>query len=294
MRHLVSMNDLSKNEILTILDQAESFANGEKWSFTDKVFAANLFFEPSTRTKTSFEMAERKLGFEIIPFETSTSSLLKGETLYDTVKTLESIGVDVAVIRHTQDKYYEDLIGNVNLKIVNGGDGCGQHPTQSLLDLFTIKQEFGSFEGLKVAIIGDLQHSRVAKSNKDALTALGAEVIFSGPREWFLGENEESQNYYEIDEVIETADVVMLLRIQHERHVTKSFMTKEQYHLQYGLTVERAKRMKKNSIIMHPAPVNRNVEIADELVECEKSRIFKQMQNGVFTRMAVLRTLIES
>ena len=237
-------------------------------------------------------MLKEELGLDIIPFETTSSSIQKGETLYDTVKTLESIGVEVAVIRHSIDKYYEELRNKVNMRIINGGDGCGQHPTQSLLDLFTIKQEFGSFEGLKVAIVGDLGHSRVAKSNKEALTALGAEVMFSGPAEWFIDDPNQAKNYYEMDEVVEIADVVMLLRIQHERHAFLTDMTLEEYHQRYGLTEEREKRMKPSSIIMHPAPVNRNVEIADSLVECERSRIFKQMENGVYTRMAVLKKLL--
>lgn len=293
MQHLVSMTDLTTTDIMSIVDSAEKFSKGEQWTPKNKTFAANLFFEPSTRTKTSFEIAERRMGLDIIPFETTSSSIQKGETLYDTVKTLESIGVEVAVIRHSVDKYYEELRNKVNLRIINGGDGCGQHPTQSLLDLFTIKQEFGSFEGLKVAIVGDLGHSRVAKSNKEALTALGAEVMFSGPPEWFIDEPSQAMNYYEMDEIVEIADVVMLLRIQHERHAFLTNMTPEEYHQQYGLTEAREKRMKPSSIIMHPAPVNRNVEIADSLVECERSRIFKQMENGVYTRMAVLKKLLE-
>lgn len=293
LKHLVSMGDLSTRDMMDILNVAEAFANGEKWSPNNKTFTANLFFEPSTRTKSSFEMAERKLGLDVIPFETGTSSLLKGETLYDTVKTLEAVGVDLAVIRHGEEAFYRSFLDKLNIRIINAGDGCGQHPTQSLLDLFTIKQEFGGFNGLKVAIIGDLCHSRVAKSNKEALGALGAEVIFSGPEEWFEGNIAQASNYCEMDEAVESADVVMLLRIQHERHESTSSMTAAEYHAEYGLTIEREKRMKKNSIIMHPAPVNRNVEIADSLVECEKSRIFKQMENGVYTRMAVLKKLLE-
>ncbi|MBS4193918.1 aspartate carbamoyltransferase catalytic subunit [Lederbergia citri] len=292
-QHLVSMNDLCTDEIMDILNLAKSFANGDHWSPNEKTFVANLFFEPSTRTKTSFEVAERKLGLDIVPFESGSSSLLKGESLYDTVKTLESIGIDVAVIRHEQDHYYDELIHKVNLKIINGGDGCGQHPTQSLLDLYTIKEEFGSFEGLKVAIVGDLQHSRVAKSNRDALTALGAEVVFSGPSEWFIDSEADTKCNFNIDEVVETVDVLMLLRIQHERHFSLTAISADQYHQKFGLTEERERRMKKSSIIMHPAPVNRNVEIADSLVECERSRIFKQMENGVYVRMAVLRKLLE-
>lgn len=291
MKHLLTMNDLTTNEILEILHIADSFAKGDSWSPEQKVYATNLFFEPSTRTKTSFEMAERRIGLDVIPFETGYCSTTKGESLYDTVRTLESIGISVAVIRHEQEAYYNELKDKVNLHLVNGGDGCGQHPTQCLLDLLTIQQEFGSFEGLKVAIIGDLNHSRVAKSNLKALNALGAEVIFSGPDEWFL--NEETYNY-KIDEIIESVDVIMLLRIQYERHLSLSAITAEQYHQQYGLTIERENRMKKGSIIMHPAPVNRQIEIADSLVECERSRIFKQMENGVYVRMAVLRKLLES
>lgn len=294
MKHLVSMNQLSTDDIMEILQMAQSFSKGDEWSPNTRKFAANLFFEPSTRTKTSFEMAERRLGLDVIPFEAGFSSALKGETLYDTVKTLESIGVNIAVIRHEQEAYYEELLEKINIPIINGGDGCGQHPTQSLLDLFTIQQEFGTFEGLKVAIVGDLSHSRVAKSNKEALTALGAEVIFSGPSEWFIHDQEQAKRNFQIDEIIDSVDVLMLLRIQHERHLSLSAITADQYHKEYGLTVEREQRMKEDSIIMHPAPVNRNVEIADELVECNRSRIFKQMENGVYVRMAVLRKLLES
>ncbi len=293
MNNLFTMKDLSTEKVHHILHTAESFARGEKWTPAKQTFAVNLFFEPSTRTKTSFEVAERKLGMEVIPFETGSSSILKGETLEDTLKTLESIGVDLAVIRHKQDAYYESLAGKFQMKIVNGGDGCGQHPTQSLLDLLTIKQEFGKFEGLKVTIVGDLSHSRVARSNTEALAALGAEVFHSGPAEWFEGDAGNAQNYVDIDEAIEFSDVLMLLRIQHERHDTMVDLSAEQYHERYGLTPQREERMKLGSIIMHPGPVNRGVEIADSLVESDKSRIFKQMENGVYARMAVLKHILD-
>ncbi|MGM7635910.1 aspartate carbamoyltransferase catalytic subunit [Bacillus sp. Hm123] len=293
MQNLVSIKGMHKDEILLILMQAEKFASGEKWHPEEQTFIANLFFEASTRTKTSFEVAERKLGLEVIPFEAGSSSVLKGETLYDTVRTLESIGVDAVVIRHEEEAYYEQLINKVNIPVVNAGDGCGQHPTQCLLDLFTIQQEFGRFEGLKVGIVGDVRHSRVARSNAEALRKLGAEVRFSGPSEWFEQEYLEAGQFTELDQLIEEVDVLMLLRIQHERHGSESSMTKEQYHQMYGLTVERERRMKPGSIIMHPAPVNRDVEIADCLVECERSRIFKQMENGMYVRMAVLKQVLE-
>ncbi|XJZ28433.1 aspartate carbamoyltransferase catalytic subunit [Bacillota bacterium Lsc_1132] len=296
MKHLFTTAELSSAEMFEILADAQRFADGMVWRPSDQVFAANLFFEPSTRTKSSFEMAERKLGLGVIPFEVSTSSVQKGETLYDTVKTLESIGVNAVVIRHPEDHYFDSLTGSISIPIINAGDGCGHHPTQSLLDLLTIQQEFGRFAGLKVAIVGDIRHSRVARSNADALTNLGAEVTFSGPEEWFDNRIMKNGRYETVNDAISNADVVMLLRVQHERHQDSGIgrFSAKQYHEQFGLTVEREKWMKPGSIIMHPAPVNRNVEIADSLVECERSRIFKQMQNGVFVRMAVLKRSLES
>jgi aspartate carbamoyltransferase catalytic subunit len=293
MKHLLTSSDLSCNEILTILEDAKEFQEGKGWKPESQMFVANLFFEPSTRTKCSFEVAERKLGLNIIPFETNTSSVVKGETLYDTVKTLESIGVNAVVIRHEKENYYDELVGKINIPIINGGDGCGHHPTQSLLDLFTIQQQFGTFKGLKVAIIGDIKHSRVARSNADTLIRLGAEVVFSGPETWFDTEFVNGCTFEPIDQAVATSDVVMLLRIQHERHQAEGAFCTTEYHEKYGLTVKREHTMKSTSIIMHPAPVNRNVEIADELVECARSRIFKQMENGVYIRMAVLKRALE-
>ncbi|SFA75104.1 MULTISPECIES: aspartate carbamoyltransferase catalytic subunit [unclassified Bacillus (in: firmicutes)] len=293
MKNLLTTAELTIEDIHTLLKDAQDFADGNEWKAKEQMFAANLFFEPSTRTKCSFEMAERKLGFHVIPFEAEASSIQKGESLYDTVRTLEAIGVNAVVIRHEQERYFEELTGKINIPILNGGDGCGHHPTQSLLDLLTIRQEFGSFEGLKVTIVGDVLHSRVARSNAEALTRLGALVQFSGPEAWF---NQELMTQYPIvdmDDAIENSDVMMLLRIQHERHDRRMGMSASDYHLLYGLTIEREKRMKPKSIIMHPAPVNRGVELADELVECSRSRIFKQMENGVYVRMAALKWCLE-
>ncbi|MEI5906105.1 aspartate carbamoyltransferase catalytic subunit [Bacillus spongiae] len=293
MNSLVTMNDLTVEEIESILEDATKFKNGEKWEKEKKSYVANLFFEASTRTKSSFEMAEHRLGLQILSFDTGTSSVVKGETLYDTVKTLESIGVDAVVIRHGQDRYFDELSG-VTIPILNGGDGCGNHPTQCLLDLLTIKEEFGKFEGLKVLIVGDITHSRVARSNAEALTKLGASVRFSGPPEWFKEEFSRYGEFIQLDEAVEDSDVIMLLRIQHERHKETASLTKEEYHEQFGLTVQREARMKQGSIIMHPAPVNRDVELANTLVEANRSRIFKQMENGVYVRMAVLKRALEN
>jgi aspartate carbamoyltransferase catalytic subunit len=280
------MNDLRNEEIMELITEAISFQQGKQWTPENQTFVANLFYESSTRTKCSFEVAERKLGLQVLPFEVSTSSVNKGESLYDTAKTLQSLGVHALVIRHPEEEYYHQL-HNINASIINGGDGCGNHPTQSLLDLMTIFQEFKGFEGLKAAIIGDIRHSRVAHSNAEVLTRLGAEVKFVAPREW-KDKSYCDNAYITMDEAIQTSDVVMLLRIQHERHSNKDNGL-DDYHQQYGLTIQREKQMKPESIIMHPAPINRGVEIATELVECERSRIFKQMENGLYMRMAVLK-----
>lgn len=281
MPNLLTMKNLSNDTIMKLIERAAAFEGGERLELGGTV--ANLFFEPSTRTKMSFEMAEHKLGMAALPFDTGFSSVLKGETLYDTVKTLEAIGVDAVVIRHPEEAYYTQLEG-IPLAVINGGDGSGQHPTQSLLDLYTIWQEFGRFDGIHVTIAGDIAHSRVAKSNAEALRQLGAKVSFVCPPEW-SGAFETSNR---LDAYIEETDVLMLLRVQHERHDGDASTATESYHERYGLTVEREFKMKSTAIIMHPAPINRGVEIADSLVECGRSRIFKQMANGVFIRMAVL------
>ena len=294
MKHVLTMDDLSLDEIAGILDEAEAFASGKQWQPKGRTFIVNLFFEPSTRTKTSFLVAEHRLGLDVLPFDPETSSLTKGESLYDTVKTLESLGVSVAVIRHRQERYFEELTG-LQIPIINAGDGCGHHPTQSLLDLLTIRQEFATIAGLKVAIIGDIKHSRVARSNASVLTRLGAEMYFAGPEEWLDGEITDLGTVVSVDEAVELADVVMLLRIQGERlEVEERFsLTEDEYHERFGLTKERYGRMQPQAIIMHPAPVNRGVEIASSLVESDRSRIFKQMENGVFVRMAVLKLVLE-
>lgn len=289
MKNLLSMEHLTNEEILNILQRAKDFENGEQTVLQRSYNVSNLFFEPSTRTKTSFEMAERKLGCTVIPFDAGFSSALKGETMYDTVKTLEMIGLDAVIIRDKEDEYYNELLEDINVAVINAGDGAGQHPSQSLLDLYTIQKEFGTFEGLNITIAGDISHSRVAKSNRLALKRLGANVRFLCPVEWSGG----FEAHHSWDEVLYDSDVIMLLRVQHERHVVNKSFSQDSYHDQFGLTVAREKQMKDGAIIMHPAPVNRDVEIADELVECERSRIFDQVRNGVFIRMAILETILK-
>lgn len=290
---MLTTKDLTVEKINALLKSAQEFAEGKTVKAVDEIYVSNLFFEDSTRTKTSFDLAQRKLGLHVVPFDVTASSVNKGESLYDTVKTLESLGVNLTVIRHKQDKYYEEL-KNIGIPVINGGDGSGNHPSQTLLDLMTIQQEFGKFKGLKIGIVGDVKHSRVANSNAEALRKLGAKVYFSGPEKWFDEGTIINGTYLSIDDLVTEVDVVMLLRIQHERHGEKMKISLESYHRKFGLTKEREKMMKKGAIIMHPAPINRGVEIAGELVECERSRIFQQMKNGVFARMAILKDALES
>lgn len=290
---MIKLSRVSTDSIEKILKEAQAFSEGKVSKIDGDVFAANLFFENSTRTKTSFEVAEKKLGLKVIDFEADKSSIAKGETLLDTIKTLEAIGVEVAAIRHSETRYY-DALKDTKLSIVNAGDGTGHHPSQAILDAMTIIQEFGKIEGLKIGIVGDVKHSRVANSDAGLFRRLGAKVYFSGPEFWFDEGMLVNGTYMQFDDLVKEVDVLILLRIQHERH-EKSFNFKsEDYLKKFGLTKEREAKMKPTSIIMHPAPINRGVEIDSELVECERSRIFKQMQNGVFARMAILKYDLEN
>ncbi|WP_208558697.1 aspartate carbamoyltransferase catalytic subunit [Marinilactibacillus kalidii] len=294
-KHFLTLNEFEDKQINEMIQRALQFKAKRASLDLSNQYAVNLFFEDSTRTHKSFEMAERKSGMQVLEFTPETSSLKKGETLYDTVKTFEAIGVDMIVVRHSQEAFYNELLERSDLtcSIVNGGDGAGQHPSQSLLDLMTIYEEFNTFEQLKIAIAGDIRHSRVAKSNAMILTRLGAEVIFTGPTEWMDPSLEAFGTYKEIDECIKEVDVFMLLRVQHERHEKgeKSY-SKQAYLKQFGLTAEREQQMADHAIVMHPAPVNRGVEIATELVECNRSRIFQQMANGVYARMAIIEYVL--
>lgn len=290
MKNLLSMEHVTPKEIEALITRAIDIKHGRPVMKLNGKTVVNLFYENSTRTKLSFEMAEKNLNVERLPFDVSTSSVSKGESLYDTCKTLEAIGADALVIRHPDNKYYEEL-RNLNIPVINGGDGSGSHPTQSLLDMMTIYENLGQICGLKIAIVGDIKHSRVAKSNAQALTKMGAEVYFSGPRE--LQDNTLGISHISIDEAVEECDVIMLLRVQHERHESYAEMPKEEYNALYGMNKERMDNMKSHALVMHPAPINRNVEITDEVVEGKKSVIFEQMTNGVFMRMSILESVLD-
>ncbi|MET3558176.1 aspartate carbamoyltransferase catalytic subunit [Streptococcus rupicaprae] len=289
MFNLMKMSDLSDREIYELIDRALALKFGAAPVKRPDLLVSNLFFENSTRTKHSFEVAQHKLGLTVINFDADTSSVNKGESLYDTCQTMAAIGCDLLVIRHPKENYYDEELQGLTAPVINGGDGSGEHPSQCLLDLMTIYEQFGTIAGLKIAIVGDIKHSRVAKSNYHTLTRLGAEVIFVGPdtfAEPSLGQ------MVDFDEIIEDLDVCMLLRLQHERHVGTKMSDVSSYHQDYGLTQERYDRLKETAIVMHPAPVNRGAEIASHLVEADRSVIFQQMTNGMYMRQAILELVV--
>ena len=287
MKNFLTLNQLSEKEVLQLIKQALQFKNDEiDFNLNGKIIA-NMFFENSTRTQYSFNTAEEALGMKVITFNPGTSSLNKGETFYDTIKTFESFGLDGMVIRHGQNKYYEEL-NNIKSVIINAGDGTGNHPSQSLLDLVTIYETFKKLEGLNIAIVGDIAHSRVAHSNIEIMNRLGMNTYISGPENLM-----DTASYVPFNEAVKEMDIIMLPRIQLERDA-KLYISNEEYLEQYGLTMDKVNQMKKDAIIMHPAPFNRNVEIADEVVECEKSKIFTQMNNGVHARKSILKYCFEN
>ncbi|TQK74747.1 aspartate carbamoyltransferase [Brevibacillus sp. AG162] len=293
--HLIGLKDLSKEQIIQLLERAEYWAARptEQADILRGRFVANLFFEASTRTRFSFEVAQKRLGAHVLNFIPETSSTVKGETVYDTIRTLEAMGVEAAVIRTKKEGLLQELAESVDLKLINAGDGTNEHPTQCLLDLLTMKRKFGKLSGLTVAIIGDLRHSRVLGSHLHALPKLGVNLLLSGPATMMPAHIPQGVKIVEMEEAVQTADVVMMLRVQLERHAESLYLSKEEYHKAHGLTLERAKMMKSGAVIMHPAPVNRGVEIHTDLVESETSLIQTQVTNGVAARMAVLETLLK-
>jgi len=286
-RSLLGLKELSQQEIQSILDRAAYWEQhpSKTHDLLNGKFVANMFFENSTRTRTSFEVAEKRLGAEVINFSAAASSVEKGESIYDTVRTLESMGIDAGIIRMKPVGMLAEIAQKIQVPLINAGDGNNEHPTQALLDLYTMQKHFGALKGLKVAIIGDILHSRVARSNLYALRKFGADVVFCAPDN--MKATELDVQYVSMEEAIK-ADVVMMLRVQLERHTTGMLSSAEGYRASFGLTVERAAQMQSHAIIMHPAPVNRNVEIDSELVEAPNSKIFPQMSNGVPIRMAVV------
>ncbi|MEW9698070.1 aspartate carbamoyltransferase catalytic subunit [Paenibacillus sp. SI8] len=288
-KHFLGLKGLSAGEITSILDRA-AYWEQYPTKVTNQLhgkFVSNLFFENSTRTRFSFELAQKRLGADVLNFSAAESSVQKGESIYDTVKTLESMGIDAGVIRLKPVGVLAELAEKIKVPLINAGDGNNEHPTQALLDFYTMRKQFGTIKGLTVSIVGDILHSRVARSNLWGLIALGAKVQFCAPDNMQAPDLAEFAPYVSFEEALK-ADVVMMLRVQLERHDKGIIRSAEEYRAQYGLTVERASRMAPHAIIMHPAPVNRNVELDDELVEHEKSKIFTQIAHGVPIRMAVI------
>jgi aspartate carbamoyltransferase catalytic subunit len=297
-RHLLGIADLEADEISLILDTAEAMKEVGKRSIK-KVPAlrgrtvVNLFFEPSTRTRTSFEIAEKRLSADTLSIATATSSVTKGETLVDTVRNLEAMAPDMIVMRHSSSGAAHLLSRLCRSTIINAGDGMHEHPTQALLDAFTIREHKGRLAGLKVAIVGDLLHSRVLRSNIILLNRMGADVWVCGPSTLWPAAIDRFgvRVTTSVDAAVEGADVVMMLRIQHERMQGHFIPSLREYFALFGMTRERLRRAKQDVIIMHPGPMNRGVEIDSEVADGPGSVILEQVANGVAVRMAVLYLL---
>jgi aspartate carbamoyltransferase catalytic subunit len=299
MRHLLSVADLGVDGIEEVLSVTDSFVEVSERAIP-KVptlrgkTVVSLFFEESTRTRLSFETAARRLSADVMNFSVSASSLSKGESLRDTVQTIDAMGVDAVIVRHSSAGVPWQVASWVGCSVVNGGDGWHEHPTQALLDCYTIRRARGSLEGLRVAIVGDVKHSRVARSNVLAFTMLGAEVVLVAPPT-LLPPSVEGWPVavsHDVDEVLPKVDVAYLLRLQAERQTEALLPSLREYTAGYGLTRQRAQLLPEEAIIMHPGPMNRGVEIAAEVADLPRSVVTRQVSNGVAVRMAVLFLLL--
>jgi aspartate carbamoyltransferase catalytic subunit len=300
VKHLLSIDDLDERSLVELLDLSEQFVAVNQRDIP-KVPAlrgkvvASLFYEDSTRTRLSFETAAKRLSCDVMTFSVSQSSVKKGESLLDTVQTIEAMGIDAVVVRHPAAGAPHRIAGWVDASVINAGDGRHAHPTQALLDVLTLRRH-RPVEGARVAIVGDVRHSRVARSNVKALHLLGADVTLVAPPT-LLPESLEGwpvQVSHELDDVVSELDVVMLLRMQFERQREALFPTVREYTARYGLTAARAERLKPDALIMHPGPMNRGVEVAASVADGPASLVTEQVANGVAVRMAVLYTLLGS
>lgn len=297
-KDLLEIKELSGDEINYILDTAESFKEVtgrdiKKVPTLRGKTVVNLFFEPSTRTRTSFELAAKRLSADVINFSVSTSSVTKGETLLDTARNIEAMRSDFIVIRHPASGAPHILAKNLRSSVINAGDGAHEHPTQALLDMFTIKEKKGRIEGLRIAIIGDIAHSRVARSNIYGLTKLGAEVRLVGPPALIPMDIESLgvSVFYNLEDALKDVDVIMVLRLQLERQGINYFPTTREYAWLYSINTERVRLAKDDVMIMHPGPINRGIEISPEVADGLSSVILEQVTNGIAVRMAVLYLL---
>jgi aspartate carbamoyltransferase catalytic subunit len=297
-RHLLGLEGVPAEDLTAILDTTETFREVldrkiKKLPTLRGITILNLFYEPSTRTKISFELAEKRLSADTIGFSKSTSSVKKGESLRDTVQNIEAMKIDMVVVRHSSSGVPYYLTKCMDANIINAGDGTHEHPTQALLDMFTIRQKYGRLDGLRVVLVGDVMHSRVVKSNIWGLKALGASVALCGPATLipYGVEQFECDVYTDIDEALDGADVVNVMRIQLERQKSGMFPSQREYTNLFGINKDRLKRLNRNYTIMHPGPMNRGVEITTDVADGDKSVILEQVTNGVAVRMAVLYLL---
>ena len=298
-KDLLGITELSKEEILFVLDTAESFKeisqrDIKKVPTLRGKTVITLFYEPSTRTRTSFEIAAKRLSADTINISASTSSYVKGETLKDTAKNLEAMNPDVTIIRHSMPGAPHMLARILDSSVVNGGDGAHEHPTQALLDAYTIREKKGTIDGLKIVIVGDIIHSRVARSNIFTLRNFDSEIVCCGPPTMLPPHMEELgiKVEYNLKKAIHDADVIMMLRIQKERGGVSYIPSVKEYSAFFGLTGEHIMNAKKDVIIMHPGPMNRGVEIMDDVADGPYSVILEQVENGVAVRMAILYLLL--
>ena len=297
-RHLLGLAGVPKEDLTLMLDTAASFKEVlerpiKKVPPLQGKTIVNLFFESSTRTRISFELAERRLSADVVNFAAAGSSVSKGETLKDTARNIEAMKIDMVVIRHSSPGAGDFLTRVVKANVINAGDGAHEHPTQGLLDMFTLRQKFGTLEGIHVCIVGDILHSRVARSNIFGLQTMGAKVSVCGPAT-LIPKDIEKLNvdvYHDLEEVIPTVDALNVLRIQLERQESGFFPSLREYHRYFGVTKEKVQKSSKPITIMHPGPINRDVELSADLADGEHSVILEQVTNGVAVRMAVLYLL---
>ncbi len=297
-RHLLGLDGMPKDDIQLILDTAVSFREVldrpiKKVPTLQGKTIANLFFESSTRTRTSFELAERRLSADVVNFSSDVSSVRKGETLKDTARNLEMMKIDMVVMRHSAAGAAHFLSQVVKANVINAGDGAHEHPTQALLDMYTMREKFGKLEGLNVCIVGDISHSRVALSNIYGLTAMGANVSVCGPKT-LMPRNIEQLGvkvFYDIDAALRETDIVNVLRIQLERQERMLFPSLREYRQYFGITRERLEKAGRDIVIMHPGPINRDVELSADVADGNSSLILQQVLNGVAVRMSILYLL---
>ena len=291
MQHLIRTADFTKEEIIELFKDAKEFSNMKSNKILDGKIIVTLFFENSTRTRSAFEIAAKRLGAEVVSLDVGTSSRSKGETIFDTVANINAMKPDAIIMRHSDCGLPGTLVDHVDCPIINAGDGKHAHPTQALLDLYTIVEHFnGDTEGKKVAIVGDVRTSRVAGSNRRLLPRFGMEVVFVAP-DCFKAENNDNKQYDNISEIIDEVDVVMSLRTQLERHNEIFFESIQEYARDYCITKDTFKN--RDILLLHPGPVNRNVDISDEMLKDPRTKILQQVTNGVLVRMAILKKLIK-